>query len=820
MTPRLLLVFGLGLALAALGRAEPPIDRFGDPLPDGAVARLGTARFHRGEGYFCAALSPDGKTLAAGYADNTARLWDVSTGGERHQLGRSRPPGAATVTAVAWSPDGKRLASATRGLVQLWDPATGENVRALPDQDDSVFCLAFSPDGAVVASGARDGVVRLWDADTGKGPRLLTGHSAVVAAVAFAPDGKTLASASADRTVRLWDLATGKELRQLTGHQAGVECLAFAPDGATVATGGNAKDPTVRLWDAATGMERGRSEGHPAGVQALAFAPDGKTLVSAGPDSPVRSWDVATGKERARGESVAGKFVAQLAFAADRKTVTLAGLPPRVWDVATGAELARDAWHLGPVTWVAVSPDGKTVATGSPDRVVHLWAAGTGKPLGHWEGGAESLDGGVFGADDRTLLTAAGAAVTVWDPATAKSVLQLRGTESGTAALALAPGGRLVGWRNSSFTTRLWDLDTGKEMLRFGGGEKGTPLVAFSPDGGFVVSAATTGETGRSVVQVCAAAAGAEPRAQELGRGEKDAPPALLALTVSPDGRTVTGFHSDGSLRRWEMATGRQRQRLDVPAAQAVSAAFSADGRTGAVGTRQGEVVLVDAGTGQKAGAWAGHNGAVVSLGFSADGRLLVSGGADRTGLVRDVAGLVKPAAPRPAPLTRADLARAWGELGGDDAASAFGTIQALALDPAQGVPLIKAHLAELTGTDLARTIRLIADLDDDAFAVREKAQAELEQLGPQAEPALRKALRESLSLEVRRRVERLLAKLPADAGDGMLRAGRVLETLERAGTPEAKEVLEQLARECADDGLKQEAKASLKRLQRQAAKP
>jgi WD40 repeat protein len=411
-----------------------------------ATGRPCWSRNEPGRHAMCLDFHPHNGLLAVGYglyaSTNTnglIKLWDPASGCETRTFIGPRDG----VQALAFHPDGRRLAAAGSGVVDFWDLDAGVKVREFRGHDSWVFAVAFSPDGHWMATGGWDRTIKLWDLDSGSGSgverRTLFGHKGFVLSLGFSPDGKHLTSTSEDQSAKLWEVATGREAAVFDGHEDFVQCAAFRPDGRELATGG--VDGELKLWD----LMASRPivfDRHHAAIFHLAIRHDGRRVRSSSipdpaPEPQVRVWDPVTGTED----------------------------PDPALDDALQAELGLD---------FLPGPDGNitTVQSGDGRLVAHA----VGKPT-RARSGAGGHGGTVAEIRDTTNL---------------RLLSTLIGHTGDIVCLGFSPDGRLA-TASDDRTIKRWDTATGREVFTLRGHTGALRCLVFSPDGNRIITGAVDG---------------------------------------------------------------------------------------------------------------------------------------------------------------------------------------------------------------------------------------------------------------------------------------------------------------------------------------
>jgi WD40 repeat protein len=295
-------------------------------------------------------------------------------------------PATVPVTALAFSPDGEAVVASGYHELTLWKMVDGTPTRRIPGTAERIHDIAYSPDGKWLATASGDpgqfGSVQLWIAEAGGGGKLardLLETTDSVFAVAFSPDGTKLAAAGADRALRVWEVATGKELALIEDHADWIFDLAFSPDGKRIATA--SRDKTSKVFDVEKKESIATFPGHGDTVYCVAFAPDGKSVVTGGADNQVRVWNPDDDAKQTR---VVGGFagaIFRLQFHPDGKTLLACGADKTARIFENFAPKSTLQGHNDWVYSLALSPDGKTLATGSWDGEVRLWTLEGAKPL-------------------------------------------------------------------------------------------------------------------------------------------------------------------------------------------------------------------------------------------------------------------------------------------------------------------------------------------------------------------------------------------------------------------------------------------------------
>ena len=623
------------------------------------------------------AWSPDGRRLATASTDHTVRIWDAVTG-------RSMTlPHPDAVRGLAWSPDGLWLATASDRGGQVWETIGGQVVTLPFAYGRGVRAVAWSPDGRWLATASDDATARIWDARSGQPVTPALVHRRRVNAVAWSRDGRWLATASDDGTAQVWDPRTGEVVAPPLAHHGAVSALGWSPDSRRVATA--SEDKTARVWDAATGRALTPPLGHQEVVTAVAWSPDGTRLATASADRTAQVWNAGSG-ERATAPFVHHDAVTAVAWSPDGLRVATASTDQTalIWDAVTGRPVTAPLEHEGAVTALAWSADGTRLATASEDMVARVWDAANGQsdtpaPLAHHD----LVTVVAWSPDGRRVATASSdQTARVWDAASGTPITAPLVHQGQVTALAWSPDGQRLATASADQTARVWDGRTGHPETPPLAHQAWVAAVVWSPDGRRLAT-----------ISYDRMARVWDPATGQLVTPPLEHQAPLRAIAWSPDGTHLVTTSDDQIAHGWDAVTGQATAPLLAHFGEIVAAAWSPDGQQVAIASVDHTARVWRPASGIATPPLP-HHERISAVAWSPDGTRLATGSWDQTARVWDAA----TGQPETPPMVHlgAVTSVAWSPDGRRLATTSGGDNTARVWDAASGQavtpPLVHAH--------------------------------------------------------------------------------------------------------------------------------
>ena len=568
---------------------------------------------------FMAAVDPYATRALLAYADRSLRLTDLRS----NRVIDSLRGHTGLVTAAAFSADGSALLTAcSDGSARLWSAEDGKIKAVLRRHAGPLRSVAFSPSGTRIITIGEDRTARLWN-EVGAHIAALTGHTDEISGAVFSIDSSLVVTYGLDHSALLWTTQTGRQQASFTGHTGAILDAAFAPDGRRVATA--SADHSVKVWMTGGG-EVVDLAGHTEAVRMARFSPDSSRVLTASDDTTARLWNSTSGNIVATLEGHTAA-VRAAKFSPDGTRVITIGddNTARLWDASLSNAIPTLKGHAAPIRVARFSPDGQRIVTVSDDKTARLWDTTNYRMVRILEGHTGPVSAAVFAGDGSgRLLTAAedDPAVRLWDAATGEPLLSVRHPSGPVLVASFSRDGRHLLTAGADDTLRHWDVLSGKPVGEPCQGMLGkVDTAAIAPGGGYILTA------NRDSNKATLTADGCIVIADLVGHSGP-----VTGAVFSPDDALVATISTDNTTKLWSSRYGTDLDTLDTGSGAVHSVAFSRDGRLVVATARDAWVYAV--GDGQKARVLAtlqGHSGAVLYAAFSADASRIVTASSDNT---------------------------------------------------------------------------------------------------------------------------------------------------------------------------------------------